>query len=577
MTRNVALAAFTVLALGSGSLVVHAHHSGTMFDEKKEVTIEGVVKEFQYTNPHSWLLVDVTNADGTITTWGFEAEGPSTMMQRKVRRSDFAPGTKVRITGHPMKDGRPAAAWTKGVRLDDGMEFYPRGGGPETASVRRPGLRADGAADPAVPTFHKDILPIFQKNCQSCHRPGQIGPMPLLTYEQARPWARAIKAKVVAREMPPWFADPHYNEFANDRRLSDRDLETIVRWTDAGAAAGSPHDAPPPVAWAPHGWQIPPDLVIDAVEYQVPATGVVEWINITVPSGFTRDTWVSSVEVRPGDLSVVHHVCVSWVPHQAGAKYRVPQWQDKARDESGAELAQVAAERAQGPRREEMPGGRLHCYVPGIAAVDFRLHGAATLVPAGADLIFSLHYNPNGKAAVDLTRVGFTTAKAPPRRQYISLSLNPSRERKYFAIPPNTPNWQAPTAEAEFMADADLISLVYHMHDRGKDATTRLHFPDGRSETVLRVPRYDFNWQLTYEFRQPIRIPKGTRAQFDAHFDNTRRGGFLKPNSWVYWGDQTWEEMMGNWFGLLIDRTIDPNDVMKPIGTSSVLGGGEEG
>jgi hypothetical protein len=133
MTRHVAVVVFSALVLTGAASVVTAHHSGTMFDEKKEVTLEGVVKEFQYTNPHSWLLVDVTNADGSITTWGFEAEGPSTMMQRKIRRSDFAPGTKVRITGHPMKDGRPAAAWTKGVRLTDGMEFFPRGGGgPET-------------------------------------------------------------------------------------------------------------------------------------------------------------------------------------------------------------------------------------------------------------------------------------------------------------------------------------------------------------------------------------------------------------------------------------------------------------
>ena len=127
MTRSLALVAFTTLALAGAASVAGAHHSGTMFDEKKEVTIEGVVKEFQYTNPHSWLLVDVTNPDGSITTWGFEAEGPSTLMQRKVRRSDFAPGTKVRITGHPMRDGRPAAAWTKGVRVADGAEFYPRG------------------------------------------------------------------------------------------------------------------------------------------------------------------------------------------------------------------------------------------------------------------------------------------------------------------------------------------------------------------------------------------------------------------------------------------------------------------
>ena len=428
-----------------------------------------------------------------------------------------------------------------------------------------------------APTFYEDVLPILQKNCQSCHRPGQIGPMALLTYEQARPWARSIKAKVLAREMPPWFADSRYNEFANDRRLGDDDLQTIVRWVDAGAPVGDPAAAPPPVAWSGEGWEITPDVVVDAIEYKVPAKGIVEWVTVAVPSGFTRDTWVTSVEVRPGARSVVHHVCVSWLPHAADVKYRVPQWQDRPRDENGAELPQAAAMRAQAPRRDATPGGRLHCFVPGIAAVDFRPHEAGTLIPAGADLSFSIHYNPNGQEAVDLTRVGFTIAKEPPKRQYVSLSLNPSRDRKYFAIPPNEPSWQAPTAEAVFEHEAELISLVYHMHDRGKSGRTMLHFPDGRSEIVLSVPRYDFNWQMTYEFKRPMRIPKGTRVQFDAQFDNTRRGGYLNPNSWVYWGDQTWEEMMGNWFGLLIDRTTNPNDVMEPLGTGSVLGGGAEG
>jgi len=233
--------------------------------------------------------------------------------------------------------------------------------------------------------------------------------------------------------------------------------------------------------------------------------------------------------------------------------------------------------RAQGPPRDATPGGRLHCYVPGIAAVDFRPYNAATLIPAGSDLVFSIHYNPNGKETVDLTKVGFTLAKEPPQRQYISLSLNPSRARQDFAIPPNEPNWQAPTAEATFIADAQMVSLVYHMHDRGKDATTQLLFPDGRSETVLRVPRYDFNWQMTYEFARPMTIPKGTKIRFDAHYNNTITRGHLKANTVIYWGDQTWEEMMGNWIGLVIDRKIDPNDVLKPLGKSSVLGGGEEG
>ena len=432
-----------------------------------------------------------------------------------------------------------------------------------------------GAQAAAAPTFHKDVEPILQKNCQSCHRPGQIGPMALLTYEGVRPWAKSIKAKVVAREMPPWFADPHYNQFSNDKRLSDRELATIVAWVDGGAVAGDPKAAPPPVQWPADGWEIQPEIIVTGTEIKVPAKGVVEWITVTVPSGFTKDTWITSMEVRPGARSVVHHVCVSYKAHVEGVKYYTPVWQDKPRDDEGSELPRTAAAARSGPL--SISGVRLHCYVPGVAAVDYRRYNAATLIPANADLSFSIHYNPDGKEMVDLTKVGFTLAKEPPKRQFISLALNPPRDRENFAIPPMEPNWTAPTASAEFLVDADLVSLLYHMHDRGKDAVTRLEYPGGRTETVLNVPRYDFNWQMTYDFAKATRVPKGTKVVFDAHYRNTVRGGYLNPNKWVYWGDQTWEEMMGNWLGLVIDRDVKADDVLKPLGKSNVGGGGDEG
>jgi hypothetical protein len=271
---------------------------------------------------------------------------------------------------------------------------------------------------------------------------------------------------------------------------------------------------------------------------------------------------------------VTHHVCVTFKPHVDGVKYYVPEWPEIPRDAEGAELK---ARPVAGPRRDTGGGGRLHCYVPGVAAIDYRPYKAATLVPAGADLTFQIHYNANGKDAVDLSRVGFTVAKEPPLRQYINVSLNPPRDRQNFAIPPNEPNWKAPTASAVFAADVEMVTLLYHMHDRGKDASTRLEYPDGRSEIILSVPRYDFNWQMTYAFAKPTTIPKGTKIVFNAHYNNTVRGGYLNPNKWVYWGDQTWEEMMGNWLGLLIDRKADPNQVLTPLEGSSILGGGAEG
>src|SRR5712691_3440356 len=158
------------------------------------------------------------------------------------------------------------------------------------------------AADTAAPvTFAKDVLPILQKNCQSCHRPRQIAPMSLLTYEEARPWARAIKTKVESRQMPPWFADPQHGQFANDRSLGQRDIDTIANWADSGAPQGNPADAPPAIDWAVDGWQIKPDLIVKGPEFRVPEQAdqnVIEWTTTIIPSGFTKDTWVTSMELK---------------------------------------------------------------------------------------------------------------------------------------------------------------------------------------------------------------------------------------------------------------------------------------
>ena len=173
-------------------------------------------------------------------------------------------------------------------------------------------------------TFAKDVLPILQKNCQSCHRPGQIAPMSLLTYEEARPWARSIKAKVESRQMPPWFADPQHGHFTNDRSLSQGDIEKIVKWADGGAVQGNPSDAPAAIQWPADGWQIKPDLIVKGPEFRVPAhvdRNVIEWVTMTVPSGFTKDTWVTSLEIKPSDLAVTHHLCISFRPHRPDVKY----------------------------------------------------------------------------------------------------------------------------------------------------------------------------------------------------------------------------------------------------------------
>src|SRR5580765_6597500 len=208
------------------------------------------------------------------------------------------------------------------------------------------------AADTPV-TFAKDILPILQKNCQSCHRPGQIAPMSLLTYDEARPWARSIRAKVESRQMPPWFADPQHGQFANDRSLSTRDIDTIAKWVAAGAPQGDAADAPPPVAWAADGWQIKPDVVVKGPEFRVPAhtpNDVVEWVTFVVPSGFTKDTWITSLEIKPSVMSVTHHICFTFQPHRPDVKYYTANWVESQRDDEGAALKdQVLPARPQGP------------------------------------------------------------------------------------------------------------------------------------------------------------------------------------------------------------------------------------
>jgi hypothetical protein len=288
------------------------------------------------------------------------------------------------------------------------------------------------AADAQVPvTFNKDVLPILQKSCQSCHRPGQIAPMSLLTFRDVRPWARAMKSKVESRQMPPWFAEPAHGPFANDRSLPEKDIETIAQWVDAGAPEGDPKDAPAPIEWPADGWQIKPDIIVKGPEFRVPAhtpNDVVEWVTYLIPSGFTRDTWITSLEIKPSVLNVTHHLCFSFVAHRPEAKYYVPNWSESPRDEEGAAINgnnPPAAREGAPPRRRPGAdvGGGFNCYVPGRVADDYRPFGAGKLVPAGSDISFQVHYTPTGKEVVDRPLIGFTVADTPPAKRWMSYGI----------------------------------------------------------------------------------------------------------------------------------------------------------
>ena len=399
-------------------------------------------------------------------------------------------------------------------------------------------------------TFARDVAPILQKHCQVCHRPGQAAPMSLLTYGETRPWAKAIRNAVASRKMPPWFADSRYGHFANDPSLSQAEIDTLVNWVNAGALEGARRDLPPPVQWPEGGWQIPPDVIVSLPAYRVPAKGVVEWSYVTVSSGFAKDTWVTSIEILPGDPGVLHHAAVFVKPHTAG-----------------------------GPITEIAPAGigaLVAPYVPGFRATDYRLHRAGQLIPAHADLVVQMHYTPNGKETIDVTRIGFTIGKEQPKRRFITYSPQPLAisDRGIFRIPAGDPNWSSPPVDGLFHVDAELVWFMPHMHLRGKDMTYSLIYPGGKSEIVLSVPRYDFAWQTGYDVVSPIPVPKGTRLHVDAHYDNSLNNpGNPDASQDVYAGSQTWEEMMVPFFGVVVDARVDPRKVMTlpgqvgPVGT----------
>lgn len=404
--------------------------------------------------------------------------------------------------------------------------------------------------DPANVTFYKDVLPIFQKNCQTCHRPGEIGPMPLLSYENARPWAKSIRTAVLTRKMPPWFADPKYAHFSNDRSLSEHDIHTITSWVDEGSPEGDPKAKPAPVQWK-EGWNIQPDLVLQMPDpYPVPASGTLDYIYIVIPTGFTKDTWVTAAEVRPSARSVVHHIIA--VVRPPGS-----QWMKDAKPfvpyipTHEAEVAGQPDPNDPQSHPVDISYEFLAGYAPGMQPQRFDADHSAKLIPAGSDIVLQIHYTTNGKTAEkDQTRVGITLAKEPPlKRFYSAVAASPN-----WTIPPGDPNYEG-HAKLTFGEPVEFVFLQPHMHLRGKDMTVRLVYPTGESQTILSVPHYDFSWQIVYYLDKPMQLPKGTRVEVTAHWDNSANNPYNPdPKATVKWGNQSWDEMLTVAMGVIVDR-----------------------
>jgi hypothetical protein len=405
------------------------------------------------------------------------------------------------------------------------------------------------AAAAGAPTFSKDVAPILNKNCAGCHRPGEIAPMSLLTYEQARPWAKSIREKVLTGQMPPWHAAEPRGTFANDRRLTDAEKNTLIAWVDAGAPQGDVKDLPPVPKFV-EGWEIgKPDLVLSmAKPYDVPASGTIAYQFFTIPTNFTEDKWVQAIELRPGTRTVVHHILAfvrepgkpAEPPAFSVVLPRMPRL--PARDGSASQQGQ-----------REGPGTLIATTAPGTNAITFE-PGSALKIPAGASIVFQMHYTANGKAATDQSSIGFVFAKGTPQREMRTSSFY----NVLLKVPAGASDQPVDSA-IEFTEDTHITALFPHTHLRGKSWEYRLIYPDGQSQVVLSVPKYDFNWQTYYVFSTPLLAPKGSRLEATAHYDNSVNNKWNPdPKIDVRWGEQTWQEMQYSGITYYADQAAAP-------------------
>jgi hypothetical protein len=421
----------------------------------------------------------------------------------------------------------------------------------ESAAAQPPG--------PAAPTFTRDVAPILFAQCTTCHRPGEVAPMSLLTYKDARPWARAIATQVKNGTMPPWHADPAIGHFSNERRLTAEQKATIARWVEAGAPEGDAKDLPPTPSYTA-GWNIgQPDVVLQMQEdYPIPATGEVPYVYFEVPANYDEDRWVKAWEVRPGNPAAVHHVIVYLRPPQtpapAPATTGAPAQPRPRGVVTFAEGMEIPAGQTGGkalPEDQRKPAyanarprprgttGSLGGFVPGNGTRVYP-EGTAMRLPKGTSLVFQMHYTTIGKDTTDRTSMGLIFAKEPPAMPLGGTAL----VNGALHIPAGATNHRV-DAEMTLNRDLLLFSMTPHTHVRGIRWQYDVILPDGTQKPLLSVPNYDFEWQHEYQFATPVELPAGTKIKASAWYDNSPANK-SNPDATkdVWWGDQTWEEMM---------------------------------
>ncbi|MGE0360933.1 MAG: hypothetical protein AB7H93_14350 [Vicinamibacterales bacterium] len=414
----------------------------------------------------------------------------------------------------------------------------------------------------APPTYTKDVAPILNNRCAGCHRPGEVAPMSLLSYDEVRPWARAIRRNVVERVMPPWGAEAGHRKLRNDQSLSAGEIDTIVRWVDAGVPKGADTSVVPTPQFT-SGWRGgEPDHVFKMPEFEVPAEGEIPGEYFWVQNPFEEDVWVSRLELWPGNNRVVHHIRMDIVNLPVSEGYS------------------VVNHRLIGPDGKEVQGeqgGRstdhlfltkdstfyLIAYVPGNGVQEYP-KGTGKRIKAGQWIRFNLHYQATGRREIDQSRLGMWFAKTPVTREVyegtvgqplanastelksgrqVTVQGKPVGDAPLPNIPPYVEDWEI-IGVTSITEPVTIYAFWPHMHLRGKSLKWVVTWPDGREETVLNVPRYDFNWQLNYELETPLRLPAGSRLTAIARYDNSLKNRFNPaPDQQVFWSQQSWDEM----------------------------------
>ena len=401
------------------------------------------------------------------------------------------------------------------------------------------------ASLPATPTFYKDVMPILQAHCVDCHRPGQVAPMSLITYEQARPWAAAIREAVVLRKMPPWPADAPLGHFANDWRLRDSEIERIRQWADGKAPAGDPKDAPPARVFT-EGWQLgEPDIVLRLPrEQHVPGNGEDLWKFIFFDRVFDRDTRIRALEIKPGNRKVVHHANVHVVTPLGKGPV---DWSSVPED--------MEAPGNQGGKLTGFREAAIHVGLPGRFSFQ-TAPGSAVLIPKGSRMRINIHYAPAKTAETDQTEVGLYLAQEPVAKEWRDFHLRLTN----MQIPAGDANYQI-EGTRKVTAPITVYQVGAHMHIRGKAYRIDAELPDGHRIELLNVGRFSFDWQLMYALAEPVHLPAGTVIRYRATYDNSAANPLVMrydtPNRLVTHGERTVDEMMGGF----VMHTVDSEEL----------------